>query len=94
MNADSLNMFCNDIKYSMKNTTWNNDLFHDPDDNYATFEKFVVDAKTRHFKAKTVRFNRYKHKISPWATSGILRFIQFRDKIYRNLQSTSPDTEN
>ena len=94
MNADSLNMFCNDIKDSMKNTTWNNGLFHDPNDNYGTFEKLVVDAKTRHFKAKTVHFNRYKHKISPWVTSGILRSIQFRDKIYRNLQSTSPDTEN
>ena len=94
MNSDSLNMLCNDIKDSMKNTTWNNDLFHDPNDNYGTFEKLVVDATTRHFKAKTVRFNRYKHKISPWVTSGILRSIQFRDKIYRNLQSTSPDTEN
>ena len=69
-------------------------MFHDPNDNYGIFEKLVVDAKTRHFKAKTVCFNRYKHKISPLVTSGILRSIQFRDKIYRNLQSMSPDTEN
>ena len=68
MCADSLNMFYNDIKDSMKNT-WNNDLFHDPNDNKGTFEKLKVDAKTRPFKAKTVPFNHYKHKISPWATS-------------------------
>ena len=71
MNADSLNMFCNDIKDSMKNTTWNNDLFHDPNDNYGTFEKLVVDAKTRHFKAKTVRFNRYKHNIRNFTVHSI-----------------------
>ena len=85
MCADSFNMFCSDIRDSMKNTIWNNDLFHDPNGNYETFEKLLVDAKDRHFKAKTVRFNRYRHKISPWATTGILRSIKFRDRIYRNL---------
>ena len=93
MCADSFNMFCNDIRDSMKKTIWNNDLFHDPNGNYETFEKLLVDAKDRHFKAKTVRFNRYRHKISHWATNGILRSIQFRDRIYRNLQSTTPDTD-
>ena len=93
MCADSFNMFCSDIRDSMKNTIWNNDLFHDPNGNYETFEKLLVDAKDRHFKAKTVRFNRYRHKISPWDTTGILRSIQFRDRMYRNLQSTSPDTD-
>ena len=93
MCADSFNMLSSDIRDSMKNTIWNNDLFHDPNGNYGTFEKVLVDAKDRHFKAKTVRFNRYRHKISPWATTGILRSIQFRDRIYRNLQSTSPDTD-
>ena len=64
------------------------DYFHDPNGNYETSEKLLVDAKD-----KTVRFNRYRHKISPWATTGILRSIQFRDRIYRNLQSTSPDKD-
>ena len=45
MCADSFNMFCSDIRDSMKNTIWNNDLFHDPNGNYETFEKLLVDAK-------------------------------------------------
>ena len=93
MCADSFNTLCSNIRDSMKNTIWNNDLFHDPNGNYETFEKLLVDAKDRHFKAKTVRFNRYRHKISPWATTGILHSIQFRDRMYRNLQSTSPNTD-
>ena len=93
MCADSFNMFCIDIRDSMKNTIWNNDLFHDPNGNYETFEKLLMDAKDRHFKAKTVRFNRYRHKISPWATTGILCSIQFLDRMYRNLQSISPNTD-
>ena len=67
MCADSLNIFCNDIKDSIKkNTTWNNDLFHDSIDNYGTFEKLIADAKTRRYKASTVCSNRYKHNISHW----------------------------
>ena len=48
--ADSSNAFCNDIRDSMKNTIWNNDIFHDPNKNYGTFEKLLVDAKDSHFK--------------------------------------------
>ena len=52
--------------FHKKNTTWNNDLFHDSIDNYGTFEKLIADAKTRRYKASTVCSNRYKHNISHW----------------------------
>ena len=34
---------------------------------------------------KTVRFNKYKHKIEPWVTAGILQSIKHRDKLHRKL---------
>ena len=33
-------------------------------------------------------------KISPWITSGILHSIEYRDKLYRELKSINPETEN
>ena len=43
---------------------------------------------------KTVRYKKYKHKILPWITSGILHSIEYRDKLYRELRSINPETEN
>ena len=39
-----------------------------------------------------MKFNKYKHKRSPWITSGILRSIKFRDGLYKNLKCTNQDT--
>ena len=82
-----------EIKDTMKNMNWNTNLFHDPDHNYGIFERIISDAKAKHLAPRIVKFNRYKHKISPWATSGILRSIKYRDKLYKKLKLTPPDTE-
>ena len=39
-----------------------------------------------------VRFNKFKHKLSPWITNGILTSISFRDKLYHKLGKTHKDS--
>ena len=41
---------------------------------------------------KLVKFNKYKHKKSMWITQGILRSIQYRDKLYKQLKFTYPNS--
>ena len=36
---------------------------------------------------KTVRFGKYKHKMTKSVTTGIKKSIKFRDKLYRQLKS-------
>ena len=50
--------------------------------------KFLMN---KHFPEKVVKFNKYKHKKSKWVTSGILKSIRFKDKLYIKLKSTSTD---
>ena len=85
-NEESFQIFCEEIKDTMKNMNWNTNLFHDPDHNYGIFERIISDAKAKHLAPRIVKFNRYKHKISPWATSRILRSIKYRDKLYKKLK--------
>ena len=44
------------------------------------------------FPEKRVKFNKHKHKLSDWITSGILKSIEFRDKLYRRLNKLSTDS--
>ena len=70
------------------------ELFNDPNENYNKFERTLLDAKSKFLAPKTVRYKKYKLKISPWITSRILHSIEYRDKLYRELKNINPETEN
>ena len=46
----------------------------DPNETYNKLEHIIQSSKDKHLPLKTVKFNRYKHKISPWITNEILIF--------------------
>ena len=53
--------------------------------------EIVTKTYDKHFQEKRVKFNKYKHKRSNWITSGILKSIEFRDKLYKRLKICSTD---
>ena len=69
------------------------DLCADPNDNYALFESIVVDTKSKYLASKTVRFKKYKHRLSPWITDGILHSIKYRDQLFREVRSVPNGTD-
>ena len=48
----------------------------------------IVRAKDKHMQTELVKFNKYKHKKSMWITQGILRSIQYREQLYKQLKLT------
>ena len=64
----------------------NENLMIDPNLEYDIFERIALNAYEKHFqKNKRVRVN--KHKLSPWITTGLIKSIEFRDKLYKRLKS-------
>ena len=70
------------------------ELNADPNINYAIFNKCISDLMNKYFPRKLVRFRKYKHKRSPWMTSGILKSIFYRDKLYIKLKSMDQSNPN
>ena len=62
--------------------------------NYDIIFNDIVRAKVKHMPTKLVKFNKYKHKTFMWITQGILRSIQYRDKLYKQLKLTHPKSSN
>ena len=56
---------------------------------YAKFERIITTAYEKHFPEKRVKFNKHKHKLYDWITSGILKSIEFRDNLYWCLSKLS-----
>ena len=46
------------------------------------------------FPERVVRFNKKKHMKTPWITAGILKSINHRNKLYKNLKQTQIDAIN
>ena len=69
----------------------NANLSTDPNIEYERFETIITEMHDEYFPEKCVKWNQYKHKLSNWITSGILKSIEFRDKLYKRLKTHSPE---
>ena len=67
---------------------------HDPNDSYETFESILIECIRKHVITKKVKFRKHKHKKSEWITSGILKSIKYRDKLYMKIKQTSPESND
>ena len=85
---NAMSNFQRDVVNSVNEITFNNDLFGDPNESYHKLENTIINAKSNNFQPKYVPFKKYKHKLSPWMTAGILRSIKFLDNMYRKLIKT------
>ena len=66
-------------------------LMTDLDPEYDIFERITVTAYEKQFRNKRVEVNKYKHKLSPWITTGLIKSIEFRDKSYKRLKACPQD---
>ena len=63
----------------------------DPNENYAILEAAIVESMNAHLEKKIVKFNRKKHKKDPWMTYGILKSVNHKTKLYKNLMQINKD---
>ena len=60
----------------------------DPNINYNILNETLSKGLNKCMPQKIVKFNRHKHRKSKWITSGIIRSIRFRDKLYFKLKTS------
>ena len=88
----TLEKFLNKLKNSNITNLLNLDENADPNLNFDLFMKYFMNLKQECFQRKLVRLDKKKHRINPWLTSGILKSINFKDKLYKTLMQTSKDS--
>ena len=86
--------FQNEVRTQIEKMKFNTSLLHDPNVNYEKLEKIITNAKKKCFPVKVVKFNKYRHKLSPWITDNILNEIKFRDKLYIKWKKCPENSQN
>ena len=93
INDTAINNFRDELSEIDISSLLNANLGTNPNTDYEKFEKLITQTYDKHFPEKRVKFNKYKHKRSNWITSGILKSIEFRDKLYKRLKMCSPESD-
>ena len=90
---DSLDKFSEEFNLTNFSTVLDKSPSADPTLNYNILEDILCKLKNKHFQSKFVKFNKYKHKKSPWFTTGILRSIKFRNQLYKQFRNAPVNSE-
>ena len=84
------------LKQTLENVDIYDKLDHnsnnDPNENYNILETTIKSAIDEAIPSKKIRFNKYKHRKSPWITNGILKSIEYRDNLYEHLKVMQPNS--
>ena len=89
----NINDFKEEVGKKISITNFDRNPLSDPNLNYNKLEKIIKDARVKCFPETTVKFNKYKHKICPWITYGILNSTRSRDKLYVKWKKLNPLSE-
>ena len=92
LNPVAISNFVKGIKLSNIYNKLNKCTDADPNETYDIINSEIELNKNIHLPEKMVKFKKYSHKNSCWITTGILRSIKYRDKLYKQLKCTNPDT--
>ena len=84
--------FREELRSSDISSHLNANLMTDPNPEYDIFERIALSAYEKHFPNKRVKVNKHKHKLSPWITTGLIKSIEFLDKLYKRLKSCPQDS--
>ena len=90
----SILKFCDKISQSHIYDKLDHSELADPDVNYVVLENEIKSSMDECLPTKIKRFNRYKHKLSPWISSGIIDSIHFRDKLYKEFEMSINGSES
>lgn len=64
-----------------------------PNPNYDCLVKKISNIIQKSTSIQTVKYNKHRHKKNPWITSGLIKSISFRDKLYRKTKQATVNSD-
>ena len=87
---NSVRQFCNYLDNQNISEKLRN--IEDPNECYDILENLLKKGIELYMPKIKVKFNRHKHKKTPWITNGLVKSIKFRDKLYLKLKTTPTES--
>ena len=86
-------IFLEKVALDVQKIQFSINLLDDPSQNCVKLISCITKQIEKCFPKKKVKFNKYKHKIAPWMTNGIMQSMHRRDKLYVKMQKSPINSE-
>ena len=86
---DIITNLCNEIRNSDLVDKLDSSIDADPNKNYEIVNNIIQSAKEKHMPYVLKKYHKHKHKKSYWISTGIMKSIKTRDKLYRTLKNVT-----
>ena len=87
INNSNINTFLHDLNKE----DWSNLLSLPSSQVNEKYNQFITKYSNlfnKNFPIKEVKFNKYRHKINPWITTGLLKSLKVKDKLFHKIAKT------
>jgi hypothetical protein len=82
----------NNFRKELKETNFSSVYVDNPSQSYSNFLHIITSLRDKHMPIITKRFNRYRHKINPWITKGIITSLKNKDKLANKIKKLKNQT--
>ena len=89
---DALNKLCTELESIDIYNLLDHNSHADPNGNYGIFENTLISLYNKYLPVKKQKYHKYRHKNSFWITTGLMKSIQYRDKLYRSMKLLIPNS--
>ena len=86
---EALQNFRSDIEKSNIFDLLGHDPYQDPNTNNNKLNDKLMKLKDKNLPIRFKKSDKHKHKGNKWITKGILKSIEYKDKLYKALKSTA-----
>ena len=63
-----------------------------PNKKYCNLETAIIESMSNHLNEKLVKFNKNRHEREPWMSYGILKSVNHKNKLYKELMKFNRDS--
>ena len=89
---DAFNKLCTELESIDIYNLLDHNSHADPNGNYGIFENTLNSLYNKYLPVKKQKYHKYRHKNSFWITTGLMKSIKYRDKLYRSMKLLIPNS--
>ena len=82
-----MSSFLNEMISEEIHATMDHNPYADPNENFNKLSDKIIQLRDKHIPCRLVKFRKYKHRRTKWITSGIIKSIKYKDRLYKRLRT-------
>ena len=77
-----MSSFLNEMISEEIHATMDHNPYADPNENFNKLSDKIIQLRDKHIPRRLVKFRKYKHRRTKWITSGIIKSIKYKDRLF------------